>query len=169
MKADRHCFNKPADRFAAQHGDRKKRVSRLRHNSKIRCKAIAIKGRRLSIIACALLSMLASVSVYAHPKRLVLAHAELQGSIADIVANEFAHRINAILAGQYEVIVQRGPGSEEEILDLVRKGKITFCLPYPALVKDMPAFGAFKLPYLVLTRKHIREVRAQAARNTVGA
>jgi TRAP-type transport system periplasmic protein len=99
---------------------------------------------------------------YANPQQLILGHAGTQGSMYSLTANEFARRVNEKLAGRYEIVVKGGGslGGEEAVAELARKGDIAFGLSYAPLVKSMPAFGAFGLPYLVLTRKHVREVRS---------
>jgi len=95
-------------------------------------------------------------------KQLILGHIGAPGTMYDLTANEFARRVNAKLAGRYEIVVKGNSsiGDDEAMLSQVRKGEICFSLPFAPLAKAMPIFAAFDLPYLILTRNHIREVRA---------
>jgi TRAP-type transport system periplasmic protein len=120
-----------------------------------------LSRRKSMLLASVFLGFIHCFSVYANPQQLFLGHRGAPDSMFDLLAREFARRVNQRLAGRYEVVTKGGSilGDEGVMLSLVKNGQLEFCLPYSILAKTMPAFAAFDLPYLVLTRKHIREVR----------
>ncbi len=119
--------------------------------------------KRFPVLACALTLFSVSFSALTKsaPQQLILGHIGAEGSMFDLTASEFARRVNAKLAGRYEVTVKGASilGNDAAMLELVNRGEIAFSLPYSPLVKTMPPFAAFDLPYLILTRNHVREIR----------
>ena len=125
----------------------------------------SIKSHCVKIAILINLSLIGCVSPMAQeqqPKQLVLAHIGAPGTLYDLTANEFARRVNAQLFGRYQVIVAGNSslGDDEELLKKVQKGEIAFASQFAPLVKAMPKFSAFDLPYLILSRDHIRKVRS---------
>jgi TRAP-type transport system periplasmic protein len=94
-------------------------------------------------------------------QKLVLAHIGGPGSMYDLTAQEFARRVNASLGGRFEVEVagDSALGNEQALFEKVQNGGIYFCLSFSPLIKLSAKFEVFDLPYLVLTRDHIRRVR----------
>jgi TRAP-type transport system periplasmic protein len=96
-------------------------------------------------------------------QKLVLAHIGAPGSMYDVTAQEFARRVNASLAGRFEIeaVGDSALGNEQTLFGKVRNGEIFFCLSFSPLMRLSPKFEVFDLPYLVLTRDHIRRVRGE--------
>lgn len=93
---------------------------------------------------------------------LTLGHTGNAGSIHDRTASEFAKRVNEALKGKVVVTVVGDSklGNEAQMLEKTKSGEIAFSLPAPTLVKVDPAFAVFEMPYLVLSRDHVRKARA---------
>lgn len=73
-------------------------------------------------------------------------------------AMEFARRVNARLAGRYEVVVYHSSqlGNDQEMLQKVRLGLQDMSQPSTIMSTVMPEFGIFDMPYLVKDRAHMR-------------
>jgi len=97
----------------------------------------------------------------AAPIELRLGHVGAPGSLYDLTANEFARRVNEKLRGRVTVTVVPDSklGNDPQLLDKVRHGEVDFCMPAPATSSISPMFSVFDVPYLVLTRQHIRNSR----------
>lgn len=95
------------------------------------------------------------------PLELTLAHTGDTGSIHDLTASEFARRVKTQLGGKVVINVVGASklGNEAEMLEKVKKGEIAFSLPSPTLVKVDRVFAVFELPYLVLSRNHVKTAR----------
>ncbi len=95
------------------------------------------------------------------PIELRLGHNAGRGAVLDLTATEFARRVNAQLAGKVEIKVYGNSalGSDPEMFHDVEKGTLDFALPSNYLSTVDPIFSVFDLPYLILSRDHIRHVR----------
>jgi tripartite ATP-independent transporter DctP family solute receptor len=95
------------------------------------------------------------------PIELRLGHVAPAGSIYDLTANEFARRVKEKLHGRVTVTVipDSKLGNDPQLLDKVRHGELDFALPAPATSSISPMFSVFDVPYLVLTREHVRNSR----------
>lgn len=79
----------------------------------------------------------------------------------DLAATEFANRVERATKGMVRIRVEGNAklGNDQQLLAKVVANELTFCLPASALVPYSETFAVFDLPYLVITRDHIRRVR----------
>ena len=103
----------------------------------------------------------------AEPVELKLGHIDPKGSIYWLTTEEFAKRVNEKLADRAIVKVYRAGelGTEAEMLDQLKRGDIAMALLGQIMPSVAPEFGAFELPYIVLSRAHIKDVRQQLVRD----
>src|ERR1700756_2353450 len=96
----------------------------------------------------------------ADPVELKLGHIDPKGSIYWLATEEYAKSVNQKLGGRFVVKVYRGGGlgTEQEMLGQLQQGETAMALVGPVLNSVSPEFGVFDLPYLVLSRGHIREI-----------
>jgi tripartite ATP-independent transporter DctP family solute receptor len=97
----------------------------------------------------------------ASPIEIVLAHNSPPGSIYDLEATEFARRANLALRGKavVKVVGESKLGNDAQMLEKVKKGELDFTMPSTVMSSVSPAFSVFEVPYLVLSRDHVREAR----------
>jgi TRAP-type transport system periplasmic protein len=95
------------------------------------------------------------------PIELRLGHVGASGSLYDLTAVEFAKRVNEKLHGKLivTVIPDSKLGNDPQLLEKVRLGELDFCMPAPATAAISPVFSVFDVPYLILTRQHVRNSR----------
>jgi tripartite ATP-independent transporter DctP family solute receptor len=111
---------------------------------------------------CALLAAtILGAGILAPPARAAV---ELQfgttsppGNLQYESAMEFARRVNARLAGEYEVVVYHSSqlGSDQEMLQKLKLGTQDMSQPSTIASSIVPEFGIFDLPYLVKDRAHM--------------
>ena len=99
----------------------------------------------------------------ASPVELRLGHIDPKGSIYYLTTEEYARRVNAKLGGRAVVTVYRAGelGTEADMLGQVERGDTAIALLGQIMPSVAPEFGVFELPYIVLSRTHIREVRQE--------
>src|SRR5215469_1886102 len=103
----------------------------------------------------------------AEPVELKLGHIDPKGSIYWLTTEEFAKRVNEKLGDRAIVKVYRAGelGTEAEMLEQVKRGETAMALLGQIMPSVAPEFGAFELPYIVLSRAHIKDVRQQLVRD----
>jgi TRAP-type transport system periplasmic protein len=76
---------------------------------------------------------------------------------------EFQRRLKVRLGGSAEVLERGGAaiGSEGELLKKVREGQPIFAIVSPVMTEVDDQFGVFDMPYLVLTREHLKRRRTK--------
>ena len=122
---------------------------------------------RFFAMACLILSIVpvaqAGSAEKAAPTEIQLGHIGTPGSLYELTAAEFAKRVNEELRGKAIVTVFPGSilGNDPQMLDKVTRGDLDFCMPAPATAAISPVFTVFDVPYLVLTREHVRASRKQ--------
>lgn len=91
-------------------------------------------------------------------------HVGFPDSLFDIIANEFAKRVNKELAGRVEVRVFHSSqlGTDEDMLRGVRVGALEMFLPSTIMSSVDDAFGVFEMPYLIVDRRHMKAVAESA-------
>lgn len=91
---------------------------------------------------------------------LKLGHVGAPGSLYDVVATEFARRVDEDLAGRARLTVYGSSqlGGDEEMLQRLRLGTLDFSLPSTVMSSAVDAFGLFEMPYLVRDRAQMRAV-----------
>jgi tripartite ATP-independent transporter DctP family solute receptor len=102
----------------------------------------------------------------ADPLELKLGHIDPKGSIYWFTTEEYAKRVNEKLSGRAIVKVYRAGelGTEADMLGQLERGETAMALLGQIMPSIAPEFGAFELPYIVLSRAHIREVRQELLR-----
>jgi TRAP-type transport system periplasmic protein len=95
------------------------------------------------------------------PIQLRLGHNAAFGAVLDLTAAEFARRVNATLRGQAAVKVFGNStlGSDVDMFKQVERGELDLALPSNYLSTVNPIFSVFDMPFLILSRGHIRRVR----------
>jgi len=108
------------------------------------------------------LMLAACASFPAHADKLVLkfGHVGKPGSLFDMCANEFAKRANAALGDKAEVQVFGSSqlGKDNELLQKIKLGQVTFSLPSSVMSSVSDQFGVFEMPYIIKDRDHMKRV-----------
>ncbi len=92
------------------------------------------------------------------PKVIRLGHVGYPGSLFALTSDEYAKRVNAALAGKYEVKVFHSSqlGSDEEMLKGIKVGVLEMFAPSTIMSTVDPRFGVFEMPYLFSDRDHAK-------------
>ena len=111
----------------------------------------------ISILICAGLGV---QSAQAQIITLRLGHVGFPGSLFAITTDEFAKRVNAALKGKVEVNVFHSSqlGSDEQMMRGVKLGAPEMFLPSTVMSTVEPKFGVFEMPYLIVSRAHMKKV-----------
>src|ERR1043166_3396538 len=90
---------------------------------------------------------------------LRLGHVGFPGSLFAITADEFAKRANAELKGKVEVKVFHSSqlGSDEQMMRGIKVGAPEMFLPSPVMSSAEEKFGIFEMPYLIVSRAHMKK------------
>jgi tripartite ATP-independent transporter DctP family solute receptor len=94
---------------------------------------------------------------------LEIGHAVGPNSLYAQSVREFQRRLKARLGASAEVL-ERGAsaiGNEGELLKKVREGQLIFAIVSPVMTDAGDEFGVFDMPYLVLTREHLKRRRTK--------
>jgi tripartite ATP-independent transporter DctP family solute receptor len=114
------------------------------------------------IMALCLLALLAhsSQSLRAQTITLRLGHVGFPGSLFAITTDEYAKRANAALAGKVEIKVFHSSqlGSDEQMMRGIKIGAPEMFLPSTVMSTAEQKFGVFEMPYLVVSRAHMKKV-----------
>src|SRR5699024_11185915 len=72
----------------------------------------------------------------------------------------FARIANEKLGDDYEVEVYGSSqlGNDQEMLQKLKLGQLTFSLPSSVMSSVAPEFGVFEMPYIIQDRDHIKAV-----------
>lgn len=92
---------------------------------------------------------------------LTLGHNAAIGAVLDLTAAEFARRVNASLRGRAHIAVSGNSalGSDVDMFHKVERGELDFALPSNYLSTVDPIFSVFDMPFLILSRDHIKRIR----------
>jgi len=92
-----------------------------------------------------------------------LGHVGEPGSLIEAVANEFAKRANAKLAGKAKVVTFGSSqlGNDNDMMKKLKLGTIDLVEPSTVMSSYIPSFGLFEMPYLVKDRDHMIRIREQ--------
>ncbi len=101
----------------------------------------------------------------AEPVVLRLGHVGFPGSLFDLTTNEFARRVNAELKGKAEIRVFHSSqlGSDEQMLKGIRVGAPEMFLPSTVMSTVDGRYGVFEMPYLIVSREHMKKVAEHRA------
>src|SRR5262249_50047448 len=113
------------------------------------------------------IGFLTAPQAMADPLELKLGHIDPKGSIYWLTTEEYAKRVNEKLAGRAIVKVYRAGelGTEADMLGQIERGETAMALLGQIMPSVAPEFGAFELPYIVLSRAHIKKVRQELLRD----
>lgn len=99
---------------------------------------------------------------FAEKLTLKFGHVGKPGSLFEKSANEFARCANAALGDKAEVQTFGSSqlGKDQEMLQKLKLGQITFSLPSSVMSSVTNEFGVFEMPYIIKDRDHMRRVQA---------
>jgi tripartite ATP-independent transporter DctP family solute receptor len=94
------------------------------------------------------------------PVTIRLGHVGFPGSLFAIVTDEFAKRANAELKGKVDVKVFHSSqlGSDEQMMRGVKIGAPEMFQPSTVMSTADEKFGVFEMPYLIVSRAHMKKV-----------
>jgi len=123
-----------------------------------------LKGRRrlVQVAVAAALGALAA-PVAAQEVELKLGHVGEPGSIFQIMADEYARRVNEKLAGKVKVVAFGSSqlGGDKEMLQKLKLGTIDMAIPSTVMSSEVDLFGIFEMPYLVKDRAHMMRIEKE--------
>jgi TRAP-type transport system periplasmic protein len=91
---------------------------------------------------------------------LRLGHVGFPGSLFAITTDEYAKRVNAALTGKVEIKVFHSSqlGSDEQMMRGIKVGAPEMVAPSTVMSTVDAKFGVFEMPYLIVSRAHMRKV-----------
>ena len=91
-------------------------------------------------------------------------HVGFPGSLFDLNVNEYAKRVNEALKGRVEVKVFHSSqlGTDEQMIKGIRIGAIEMFLPSTIMSTVEPKYGVFEMPYIIVSRAHMKRVSESA-------
>jgi tripartite ATP-independent transporter DctP family solute receptor len=118
--------------------------------------------RRLMAI---LTGVLLLVPVAASAQQIIrLGHVGFPGSIYEIVAAEYARQVNEALRGKVELRVFHSSqqGTDEQMIKGIKVGAPEMFLPSSIMSTVDQKFGVFEMPYIIVSRAHMKKVAESA-------
>ena len=94
------------------------------------------------------------------PVSIRLGHVGFPGSLFAIIADEYAKRANAALKGKVEVKVFHSSqlGSDEQMMRGIKVSAPEMFLPSTIMSTAEQKFGVFEMPYIIVSRAHMKKV-----------
>jgi tripartite ATP-independent transporter DctP family solute receptor len=91
---------------------------------------------------------------------LRLGHVGFPGSLFAITTDEYARRANAALKGKVEIKVFHSSqlGSDEQMMRGIKVGAPEMFLPSTVMSTAEQKFGVFEMPYIIVSRAHMKKV-----------
>jgi tripartite ATP-independent transporter DctP family solute receptor len=91
---------------------------------------------------------------------LRLGHVGFPGSLFALTTDEYAKRANAALKGKVEIKVFHSSqlGSDEQMMRGIKVGAPEMFLPSTVMSTAEQKFGVFEMPYLIVSRSHMKKV-----------
>lgn len=116
--------------------------------------------KSLKLVAVGLAAALIGGPALADELELTFGHVGAPGSLFEISVNEFAKRANEKLAGKAKVTAFGSSqlGKDQELLQKLKLGTVTFALPSTVMSSVADQFGLFEMPYLVKSREHMARI-----------
>jgi len=109
----------------------------------------------------------------ASAEKLILkfGHVGAPGSLFEATVNEFAKNANARLGDRAEVQAFGSSqlGKDQELLQKLKLGQITFSLPSSVMSSVADEFGVFEMPYIVQSRDHMKAIQAELGESVFNA
>jgi tripartite ATP-independent transporter DctP family solute receptor len=112
------------------------------------------------------LALLVVLPVPASAQQVIrLAHVAFPGSIFDLVATEYARRVNDALRGKVEMRVFHSSqlGTDEQMIKGIKVGAPEMFIPSTIMSTVEPRFGVFEMPYIIVSRAHMKKVAEHPA------
>ncbi len=93
-----------------------------------------------------------------------IAHVGFPGSIYDIAATEYAKRVNEALKGRVEMRTFHSSqlGTDEQMIKSVKVGAPEMFIPSTIMSTVDQKFGVFEMPYIIVSRAHMKRVTENA-------
>ena len=87
------------------------------------------------------------------------------GSLFDLNVNEYAKRVNEALKGRVDVKVFHSSqlGTDEQMIKGIRVGAPEMFLPSTIMSTVEPKYGVFEMPYIIVSRAHMKRVSESSA------
>src|SRR5919109_298563 len=103
-------------------------------------------------------------SVSAQAITLRLGHVGFPGSLFAIATDEYAKRVNAALQGKVEIKVFHSSqlGTDEQMIKGIKVGAPEMFLPSTIMSTAEQKFGVFEMPYIIVSRQHMKRVAESA-------
>jgi tripartite ATP-independent transporter DctP family solute receptor len=117
--------------------------------------------KKLAIATALFALALAPLAALAQqPITIRLGHVGFPGSLFAIVTDEFAKRANADLKGKVEIKVFHSSqlGSDEQMMRGIKVGAPEMFQPSTVMSTADEKFGVFEMPYLIVSRAHMKKV-----------
>ncbi len=132
-------------------------------------KGVKMRLRILPVFAVISGLGLAAGAARAEPLDLRFGHVGEPGSLFDVSAQNFATCANPKLGdkGKVQVYGSSQLGSDQEMLQKLKLGQITFALPSSVMSSVTPEFGVFEMPYIIQNREHMAKVRDEVVMTTL--
>lgn len=94
------------------------------------------------------------------PVQIRFGHVGFPNSLFDLTVSEYAQRVNEALKGKVEIKVFHSSqlGTDEAMIKAIRVGGIEMFLPSTIMSTVEPKFGVFEMPYIVVSRAHMKKV-----------
>jgi TRAP-type transport system periplasmic protein len=98
--------------------------------------------------------------LWAQTITLRLGHVGFPGSLFAITTDEYAKRVNAALKGKIDLKVFHSSqlGSDEQMVRGIKLGAPEMFLPSTVMSTVEQKFGVFEMPYLIVSRAHMKKV-----------
>src|SRR5687768_10943379 len=118
-----------------------------------------MKRTFLAGLLVTLLTLWAQASL-AQTITLRLGHVGFPGSLFALTADEYAKRVNAAVKGKLEVKVFHSSqlGSDEQMMRGIKVGAPEMVAPSTVMSTVEAKFGVFEMPYLIVSRAHMKKV-----------
>ena len=117
--------------------------------------------RRLGFALTMIMIGLWSVAAWSQqPTTIRLGHVGFPSSLFAITTDEYAKRVNAALKGKVDVKVFHSSqlGSDEQMMRGIKVGAPDMFLPSTVMSTAEQKFGVFEMPYLIVSRTHMKKV-----------
>jgi tripartite ATP-independent transporter DctP family solute receptor len=112
------------------------------------------------VLAAAVLGWLALPGGAGAEQVIRLGHVGFPGSLFDIVATEYAKRVNEALRGKVEMRVFHSSqlGTDEQMIKGIKVGAPEMFIPSTIMSTVLQKYGVFEMPYIIVSRAHMKKV-----------
>jgi len=112
------------------------------------------------VITLVMLALWSATAWCQQPITIRLGHVGFPGSLFAIVNDEYAKRANASLKGKVEIKVFHSSqlGSDEQMMRGIKVGAPEMFQPSTVMSTAEQKFGVFEMPYLIVSRAHMKKV-----------